>query len=210
MTRSVPLLKPNPKPGSKRPRAEDLYGICILCGSDQCREDKSDISEDSWTSFQRHAEKWIGLDRFGDVHDWVSWGDGPRGVFYHDNCRKAISGARQLEQVQKRLARVAVPDNNTNEVISHEPESCEPSRPSRASIGFVHDKKLCVWCMLPHDNKHRGTEHFTFRKRRKSYLHLIETTNAWTRFKSHTVHLTDPVMRLRIIADPLNLGYTVS
>jgi len=83
-------------PQLKRKRDDDF--ICILqCGKPRSEVDSLDnISVQRWNSIHDKAIKWIGLDKFRDVYDKVSWENGPKGLFMHSSCYTTMSGSRKL------------------------------------------------------------------------------------------------------------------
>ncbi|KAG0706702.1 hypothetical protein GWK47_024296 [Chionoecetes opilio] len=65
------------------------------------------------------------------------------------------------------------------------PEASAPKR-LRSSMGVLHDKTLCVWCMKWGYNS----------SNRDKQILLLSTVDAWTKFKLYTVRLENDVMRL--------------
>ena len=62
----------------KRDDNEGPINVCILCDR-RCTEDRSKYDLEKWEELRNVAEKWRGLDTFGDVFDNVNWTQGPSG-----------------------------------------------------------------------------------------------------------------------------------
>lgn len=182
---SVPLLKP----GGSQKRLSSQLTLCILCEK-ACYDDRSNYPETSWKKLEECARQWIGLDKFGKVHESVKWEDGPTGCYFHKDCRLFMSSARKLEQAKNRQSKIRTASLATLPTIDEDEDETESkNRSSRSSIGNIHDKSLCIWCMKSEDTKHPGNP-----------LRTVEQWNAWQKIKSHTPYLTDQSMRDRLIA----------
>ena len=64
--------------------SEESYK-CILCGQ-QCDENRSNTTPESWNSMKTLAHQWRHLDKFGTVYDIVNSDSGPQDVFFHKTC----------------------------------------------------------------------------------------------------------------------------
>lgn len=189
---SSPLLTPLKPSGKTHEYPCDK--LCALCG-EVCTDDRPIVGIEIWNGIKNHARNWIGLDKFGDVYDRVDW-EKPQKL--HENCRKTISASRQLKQAQVRFQK-RVLENEQNESTIEDVNAEAPNEPKRvlrSTLGPLHEKHLCVWCMLPEDSKHKGRKSGT--KRPRAILHCIQQQKTWNMFKMHTVYLEDPLMRSRI------------
>ena len=110
-------------------------------------------------------------------------------LFVHHTCKLNIASKKRLGQAERRKE-----ISNLNDcVVDMETESCitdevESNRRWTRSSGPIHKPHLFL---KPKDNRHKD--------RNKSVLHLIEYESSWLQFKSHTIHLEDPVMRSRLV-----------
>ena len=150
--------KPNGKKGNEQ--------CCILC-NEACPENEFIKDEVAWNNLKRHSENWVGLDKFGTAYDSTSWEDGPLGKAVHTNCRKYIATKKALNSAKKR---------NEDEMMNEEASTASPAPIEtvrlRRSEGKIHSPHLCVWCMKPKDDRHKG--------RKSSQLHIINQVKSIT------------------------------
>ena len=112
----------------------------------------------------------------------VDWENGPKGHFMHSSCYINMCSSKHLMQAQKRKQKSANQDE--------QPPTSEPAiKKLRSSMGVLHDKSLCVWCM-------KGAARFGSRENSK--LLLLATQDAWNKFKVHTVLIPDDTIRDRL------------
>ena len=165
---------------------------CILrCGQPCTKSDSLDNTEDQkWNSIREKTLRWKGLDRFQCGN--IDWAEGPKGHYMHQTCYTTLSNKRCLSQAEKRKQKLQVDLERDNQSVQGDPSpSASLSSPKRlrSSIGIVHDKNLCVWCNKgPQRSSHRDWKQ----------LLLLSTKDAWIKFKLHTVHLNDLVLRSRL------------
>ncbi len=135
--------------------------MCILC-HEACSENEFIKDEVAWINLKKHAKNWSGLGKFGAAYDSVSWEDGPSGKPVHINCRKYIATKKALN-----LAKKHKQDEMINEETSTTPSApiAAPIVRLRRSEGRIHSPNLCVWCMEPKDDRHKG--------KKSSQLHII-------------------------------------
>lgn len=167
---------------------------CILhCGQPCTQADSLDnITEQKWQSIRDKSLRWKGLDRFQNACENVDWGKGPKGHFMHNACYTTFSSKRSLSQAENRKRKLQKDLERDSQPGQEDPsQAATPFSPKklRSSVGVVHDKNLCVWCNRgPHKSSHRDW----------GQLLLLSTKDAWTKFKLHTVHLDDPVLRSKL------------
>ncbi|KAG0727462.1 hypothetical protein GWK47_034598 [Chionoecetes opilio] len=151
-------------------KALDEYKCILLCGK-SCTADDSleNITPEKWESIREKSLKWKELDKLRHVHENVDWEKGPK-------------AEKRKQKSEEHLER-----NEASDQQDPPPEASAPKR-LRSSMGVLHDKTLCVWCMK------RG---YKSSNRDKQIL-LLSTVDAWTKFKLHTVRLENDVMRLRL------------
>ena len=73
---------------------------CLLCKK-ACKQSCT-ISQLKWESLKTKSEKWIGLDRFGDIFETTDWTDDPKNYFMHNSCYMSLSSGRLIEQALNR------------------------------------------------------------------------------------------------------------
>lgn len=121
----------------------------------------------------------------------MDWEKGPDGHFMHNSCYTTLSSKRNFTQAVKRKEKLEESEHLQREEISTEhcpkPEG-RRCKTLRSSMGEIHDKSLCVWCMKGvYKQSDRGKQ-----------LLLLSTVDAWTKFKLHTIQLEDVNMRERL------------
>ena len=169
---------------------------CILKCGEPCHEVDSiaSITDDKWTNIQFKAEKWLGLDRFGDVFTTTLWCEKQKGCFMHNTCYLSLSSSKKLEAAQRRFQKAKEKETAS----SYDDQGTGPStqilspspKRTRFSTGVIHDKNHCVWCMKSDDNRHPN--------RSKDKLYRIEKLSRWKEFKRHVPFLENVEMRRRI------------
>lgn len=160
---SKPVLTARPD-GGRDPKK--FKPICVLC-DDECETSDELKNRTSWANLKLHAEKWSGLDRYGDVYDRVSWENGPEGCFAHKRCKTYITIERTLLQAKKRQELAARTNHESAAHISTSSDAEPSNRPGagRRNTGAINSPNLCIFCLQPRDDRHQG--------RRRSQLHLI-------------------------------------
>ena len=140
--------------GSKKIKISE--SVCILCDN-KCSE-KCRLSLTSWKALREKAKLWVGLDRFGECYENVSWDKPATDNFLHQSCKLQIYSKRLLEQALKRKKKN---DNEPSEA-AHKQSEIKPSQnqstrvPTRETTGELHKKDCCIWCMKPEDKRHKG------------------------------------------------------
>ena len=167
------------------------YECMMNCGN-ACHASNC-ITENKWKTIQDKCNKWIGLDRYGDIYETTAWQNGPQGYYICNNCYITLSSSRMLEQAEKRKENEerVVAENEGN--VKDDDIPLQPPSPKRlrSSVGILHyPKTKCVWCMKGSDKKHPN--------RKTGKLYRLETHSAWRAFQRHTVLIEDEAMRLRI------------
>ena len=115
------------------------------------------------------AKTWISLDTFGTVSETVDWGNGPEIYFLHSNCKLKLHKARVFYQATKKIEKKDQEEECESFVekgiISSGEANNSANITRRSSIGLIHSKDLCIWCMKPEDTRHKD--------RKNSKMHLI-------------------------------------
>ena len=169
---------------------ENKYECILLCGRPCTADDSLDnITADKWESIQSKSLQWEGLDKFQHVHGNVDWKKGPDYCYMHSSCYTTMSSKRSLTQAKKRKRKIegSLERDETQDEPGPSFES-GATKKLRSSLGVLHNKVLCVWCM-------RGVYRSSDRDKR---LLLLSTVDAWTKFKIHTVRLEDDTIRKRL------------
>lgn len=168
---------------------------CVLKCGNACNP-SDNITQGKWDSLQSKSKAWRGLDRFGDVYDTTSWGNGPAGYYMHKSCYITISSSVQLKKSQQRIQKESelaqcLTQASTIDKCDDVPEEPPPPKRLRSSVGGpLHEKTKCVWCMKGEDKKHPN--------RSRSNLYRINTRSAWRIFKRHPVLIGDTDLRNRL------------
>ena len=109
----------------------------------------------------------------------------------HHSCYVTLSSKRKLSQFQKRKYESDISSQQVAESVSDncisEPE-CSAPKKLRSSTGVLHNKKLCIWCMKGKSKKSDNCKN----------LLLLSTTDAWMKFKNHTMYIDDQETRGRL------------
>ena len=188
-TMSKPLIV-----AKKRKREDETdpvtvdQGSCIIC-KQHCDEKHTNYSPTLWSEFQDLALKWKGLDKFHDLHDSVDWASGPEDKLWHRHCKANIASSRKLQQARNRKEKECLEMPSEAELPLKLESKTDNDFSTRSKVGKLHDKHLCIWCMLPKDKKHPNRDRF----------HIIQQKDSWESFKSHTIYLEDFEMRCRIL-----------
>ena len=172
---------------------EETALYCILQCGNPCSEDDviDKITNSKWISIQEKSLKWDKLDKFGKVYDTIDWKKGPGGLYMHGTCYVSLSSQRKLHQSEKRKVTEEESQLNLDDVsqsCDDQYQECSAPKKLRSSVGVIHDKNLCVWCMKG-DFKRGGT---------MNKMSLLSTRDAWMKFKVHTVRLEDTETRSRL------------
>jgi len=161
----------------------------LLCGVPCTAGDSLDkITLEKWESIREKSLRWKGLHRYQDVYENVDWEKGPKGHYMHNNCYTCLSSKRWLTQAENRKRKLTEERDETCQKDRSPETSFSSPKKLRSSLGILHNKSVCVWCM-------KGQ--FKSSDREKQLL-LLPTKDAWTRFKLHTVRLEDKVLRSRL------------
>jgi len=147
------------------------------------------ITPEKCESIREKSLQWKELDKFQHIHENVDWEKGPKGHHMHSTCYASLSSKRKLSQAEKRKhkSEERLERDEASDQQDPSPEASAPKR-LRSSMGVLHDKTLCVWCMK---GAYKSSD-------RDKQILLLSTVDAWTKFKLHTVRLEDEVMRLRL------------
>ena len=165
---------------------------CILQCGEACTDNDSidRWTIERWKRLEEKALDWKGLDKFGDVYEDTDWKSGPIGKYIHDKCRFNMFTKQKLAQAQTRKRKHDDSSQSMSESVLEETCASVYSSPKklRSHTGTVHEKERCVWCM-------QGSSK---RQDHKNNLILLQTKDAWLKFKCHTVNVKDPVIRSRL------------
>ena len=165
--------------------------MCVLLCGNECKKGEKgsifEISQTSWNKIKGHAEKWRGLHKFTHVYDSVDWDSGPLGKCHHESCRMTLASERSLKQAINKKAKEEQHKRNEAQETSSEAEpvpdiEAEP-RQTRSSIGVIHEKNKCTWCLRDDDIKNGHP------------LSLLSCDNGWDAFKSHTHAIENVITR---------------
>ena len=126
--------------------------ICILCNK-TCEEKAKEVRIEDWEKLKDTAYNWKSLDKYAEVYETVEWESGPADKFWHADCKREICGTRKLDQARKRKRKS---DDKAAEICIDKPSKKSApeasGRTTRKSVGIVHKKDLCIWCMKGGDN----------------------------------------------------------
>ena len=215
------LTRGPPTKRKKNETSEASSSICFLC-RDIC-EERHEYTETQWDAFKLTAKNWDGLDKYGQVYlqtDWVK-GTKDEQMVFHRSCTKYMQTQSKLNQaIKRRDKRIAsAADNNSNNPSSSSisitniqdsvitqlspPPTTSSSdntvkssfrKSTRASVGVIFDKNLCIWCREPDESisKKKGkTDNSWYR---------VEQKKSWRHICACTPFLQDSVMRERLLA----------
>ena len=182
--------------------------ICFLC-KEICDE-KHNYTESQWQKLKSTAELWLGLDKYGHVFADTDWDKGPKSTF-HRKCVGYMQTRKTLDQAinrRKKQNATSTTDSvsshkeneNTTPTVSPTPPSAQPSselivkKSTRASMGVIFDKNLCIWCRKPDESitKKKG--------KNENRWNRVEQKQSWRRICACTPYLADPIMRERLLA----------
>ena len=154
--------------GSFKSKKRKIETLCILC-NEECSE-KCKLQEVGWNSTREKAKAWIGLDTLGTVSETVDWGNGPEIYLLHNKCKLKLHNERALDQGKKRKEKKDQEEEcksfaEKSNISSGEASNSATITTRRSSIGLIHSKDLCIWCMKPKNTRHKD--------RTNSKLHLI-------------------------------------
>ena len=177
-----PQLSPVLPPKIAKHEAQE----CILCYQ-LCNEKQKFPNESDWKIFQCNARKWRGLDKFGTVADTVDWNSGPDGKLWHKICKLNICTEKKLQQAIKRKEKFGdVSDERKTELSFHD----DDERPAtRLSIGPVHDRTSCIWCMKGHNKR---------KPEKGGPLRMLENMATWKKIVASIPCVKDNEMRGRL------------
>ena len=177
---------PSLQPPQKQLKSGD---ICILC-SKFCDEQQKNLNAEQWKAFRSTAEKWEGLDTFGNVFKDTDWGSGPVGKRWHKSCKLNFAGERKLQQALKRKANSADEPSSGSSDEKENVDINQDERPAtRKSVGVIHEKSSCIWCMKGMDNRHPD---------RTEKLSLIENRSTWQKIVLSVPFIPDKAIRVRM------------
>ena len=211
MRSSKSVLLRGPPPTKKRkngtPEAS-TNGTCFLCN--HICDEKHNYTESQWEKLKSTAEAWSGLDKYGHVFAQIDWTKGPQSIF-HRRCVTNMQTSKKLDQAKNRQEKQNTLNTNTittnidldesndttlSPTLSSPQLSGESSvrKSTRASMGVIFDKNLCIWCRKPDAN-------ITRRKgKAENPWSRVEQKKAWRRICACTPFLEDPAMRDRLLA----------
>ena len=140
--------------GSKKIKVSETS--CILCNK-ECSE-KCRLTLTSWKALREKSKLWVGLDRFGECYDTISWENQGTDNCLHQSCKLWMYSKRLLEQAIKRKK---LKDNDilepTQMQVDIQTSHNQSARvPTRETTGQLHKKDCCIWCMMPEDKRHKG------------------------------------------------------
>lgn len=140
------------------------YLCALQCGKICDSEHKDtlfNISSDRWETVKNKSKLWQGLDKFGNLYNFLDWDKGPSGIYMHDSCRISLTSDRLLQQAVKRQENIISNINDSKTLCSSQSDSLveEPApKRLRSSLGVIHKKDLCVWCCKGDDGRNKDTK----------------------------------------------------
>ena len=167
---------------------------CILqCDKPCTAVDSLDyITDTKWSKIRVKCLQWKGLDRFVEVYELINWNDGlmdctstnrstlpsqtivPLTCFRVKNFTMTQTLHTCLSQIVIYLSMNALHQKDSTPVLT----------------GILHDSMLCISCIRAPSKKND----------RNKKLLLLQTEDAWTKFKRHSMYPDDPDMRGRLDA----------
>ena len=135
---------------------------CMLC-KDQCtvKDSLDTISAEKWENIKDKSLQWKGIDKFQHVNTTMEWDKGPKGYYMHASCYTTMSSTRAQSQATKRKHKSEKPEERAGMSGQQSSFFGPPPKKLRSSIGVLHDKALCVWCMRgPQKSGNRDKKHF--------------------------------------------------
>ena len=179
------------------------------------------VYEDAkWQAFKLTAKNWDGLDKYGHVYLQTDWAKGTKDeqTIFHRKCTKNMQTQSKLQQAMKRRDKKKEPpadiDPNIPTSSSKNSKKATPlpsfsspppptppvsnestvGKSTRASIGVIFNKDLCIWCREP-------DEYVTKKKgKTENPWSRVEQKKSWRRICACTPFLEDPIMRERLLA----------
>ena len=120
---------------------------CIICNT-ECNEKQKNPREDSWKEFEGTAKAWHEINGvYGNVFQNVSWENGAMGYCWHKNCKWKMTNKKTLEQAKKNLEKEMDQQQKELKRMAAQAIPLDEKRETRKSIGVIHNKDLCIWCM---------------------------------------------------------------
>ena len=120
----------------------------------------------------------------------MEWESGPADKFWHADCKREICGTRKLDQARKRKRKS---DDKAAEICIDKPSKKSApeasGRTTRKSVGIVHKKDLCIWCMKGGD---------TARHPDRGKFFKICKQKLWLKFKASVMYIPDVQLKTRI------------
>ena len=144
-------------------------------------------NESDWKTFQCNARKWRGVDKFGTVADTVDWNSVPDGKLWHKICKLNICTDQKLQRAINRKEKFGgVSDERKAELSFHG----DDERPvTRLSIGPVHHRTSCIWCMKGHNKR---------KPEKGGPLRMLENMATWQKIVASIPYVKDNEMRERL------------
>ena len=105
------------------------------------------------------GSKQKGLHKYSNAHDSVNWEEGSTGLVWHRSCKIEICRERKLQQVLNKKRKNYA--NAVKQDVQTKRPSTPPRKTTRQSVGIVHLKNVCIWCMKGDDSsKHPKRDKF--------------------------------------------------
>lgn len=159
---SKPLLRIYPEGYEKKRQHQPQ---CVICEED-CEETDAIKSNQAWATIKENAQKWVGLDRYGNIYTSIAWNAGWKGHYAHRSCKTYLGTSKTLNQaISRKSKEEVIPEASLSQFGAGD---ALPQRQSRANM-LLHDPELCVWCLKPEDTRHKD--------RPNSKLSLIDSVS---------------------------------
>ncbi len=112
----------------------------------------------------------------------------------HNSCyiHVSLSNKSKRLQAEQRLCKSEQSLQDRADISDHRNDptlEASACKKLHSSMGCLHDKTRCVWCMKGVDPKNNSCD---------KQLLLLSTKDAWSKLKLHTVRLEDEAMRHRL------------
>lgn len=125
--------------------------LCIIC-NEECNEKQKNPALSSWMEFKDISKEWKDVDGiYKDVYERVNWESSAFGHLWHKNCKWKMANKKSLEQARKKY------EENKERKQQEKKDNVPPlqekkneereKKETRKSIGTIHQKDLCIWCM---------------------------------------------------------------
>ena len=160
LERGPPPTKRKKNESQKKSQDEQL---CFLCR--QTCDEKHEYTETQWQKLKSTAELWSGLDKYGHVFADTDWSGSPKSIF-HRKCIGYMQTKKTLDQAINRREKQsallttncdleinnATSDTSVPPLMTKTSNESSVKKSTRASMGVIFDKNLCIWCRKPDES----------------------------------------------------------